>query len=70
MVSHDMRTPLNGIIGFQNLARDEPNLRSEMQSFLDDAHHASNHLLTVINNLLDTSQIKLGKLALQLKVAS
>ncbi len=68
MVSHDMRTPLNAIMGHLSLARDEAQLSEEGQEHLRGASDASQQLLAVINDLLDFSQIRSGKLALSPQV--
>ena len=64
MVSHDMRTPLNAVIGYLGLLQDTKQLPVESMGFITSAQHAAAHLLTVINDLLDFSQIRLGQLAL------
>ena len=64
MVSHDMRTPLNAVIGYLGLLRDNRQLNSETTGFVVNAQNAAAHLLTVINDLLDFSQIRLGQLTL------
>ena len=68
MVSHDMRTPLNAIMGHLSLARDEIHLSDEGREHLRGACDASQQLLAVINDLLDFSQIRSGKLALSPQV--
>jgi signal transduction histidine kinase/CheY-like chemotaxis protein len=64
MVSHDMRTPLNAVIGYLGLAQDSKSLPKESMGFIFSAQHAAAHLLSVINDLLDFSQIRLGQLTL------
>ena len=64
MVSHDMRTPLNAVIGYLGLVQDSKPLPKESMGFISSAQHAATHLLTVINDLLDFSQIRLGQLTL------
>ena len=64
MVSHDMRTPLNAVIGYLGLVQDSKPLPKESMGFISSAQHAAAHLLTVINDLLDFSQIRLGQLTL------
>jgi len=64
MVSHDMRTPLNAVIGYLGLVQDSKSLPKESMGFISSAQHAAAHLLTVINDLLDFSQIRLGQLTL------
>jgi signal transduction histidine kinase/CheY-like chemotaxis protein len=66
-VSHEMRTPLNAMMGYLGLLRTSDNLPSNLSNFVDGAQSASSHLLTVINDLLDFSQIQKGKLSLTLQ---
>lgn len=68
MVSHDMRTPLNAIMGYLSLIADEPELSPQGQKHTIGATDASTQLLAVINDLLDFSQIRIGKLALSPQV--
>ena len=68
MVSHDMRTPLNAVIGYLGLLHDNKKLSEESKDFVNSAQHAAAHLLTVINDLLDFSQIRLGQLTLHPQV--
>jgi len=66
-VSHEMRTPLNAMMGYLGLLRTSDNLPSTLSNFVDGAQSASAHLLAVINDLLDFSQIQKGKLILTLQ---
>ena len=68
MVSHDMRTPLNAVIGYLGLLHDNKKLSEESKDFVNSAQHAAAHLLAVINDLLDFSQIRLGQLTLHPQV--
>ena len=70
MVSHDMRTPLNAVIGYLGLLHDNKQLPNESKDFVHNAQHAAAHLLTVINDLLDFSQIRLGQLTLTPQVVN
>ena len=70
MVSHDMRTPLNAVIGYLGLLHDNKHSPQESMSFIESAQHAAAHLLTVINDLLDFSQIRLGQLTLNPQVVN
>lgn len=63
-MSHDIRTPMNAIVGFTTLA--EKNIEDK-ESIKDNLHKitlASNHLLTLINDILDISKVESGKLTL------
>ncbi|MFM7697566.1 MAG: sensor histidine kinase, partial [Limnohabitans sp.] len=70
MVSHDMRTPLNAVIGYLGLLNDHKPMGDESRGFVASAQHAAAHLLTVINDLLDFSQIRLGHLTLHPQVVN
>ena len=60
-MSHDIRTPMNAIIGFTNIAlKQEPN--PEVKTCLDKISDSSEHLLTLINDVLDISRIESGKI--------
>ena len=62
-VSHEMRTPLNGIMGMTQLLQRSA-LTAEQRAQLDIIHNSSDHLQTVIGDLLDLSRIEFGKLPL------
>lgn len=61
-VSHEMRTPLNVVFGFLNIIEKTDHLPVEVYEYVKNAKNASSHLLTVINDLLDFSQMQEGKL--------
>ena len=59
-MSHDIRTPMNAIIGFTNIAlKQQP--KPEIQNCLEKISDSSEHLLTLINDVLDISRIESGK---------
>jgi signal transduction histidine kinase len=63
-VSHELRTPLNSVIGFSELMSD-PNfgeLSTRQREFLSDIRDSGEHLLALINDILDLSKIEAGKL--------
>ncbi len=62
-MSHDIRTPMNAIIGFTNLASREKN-NPATEKFLNKISIASNHLLLLINEVLEMSRIESGKMVL------
>jgi signal transduction histidine kinase/ABC-type amino acid transport substrate-binding protein/ActR/RegA family two-component response regulator len=63
-MSHDLRTPLNGIIGYTALALQEPAL-AKKQEFLEKIQLSGNLLLDMVNDTLDLSRIESGKLVLE-----
>lgn len=65
-MSHEIRTPLNAIIGFlRELKR--AGVSGSQQEFLDYSYNASQHLLSIINNILDISKIESGEMLLENK---
>ncbi len=64
-MSHDMRTPMNGIIGMTRLALENPDDRQQVIESLNTIKLSSEHLLNLINNILDMSRIERGQLILQ-----
>ena len=64
-MSHDIRTPLNAIIGFNNIAAREINNPDKALESIKKAHDSSDILLSVINDILDMSRIESGKVELK-----
>jgi signal transduction histidine kinase len=66
-MSHELRTPLNSILGFSQLLQEQTaNLLSEKQTrYLTHIHNSGQHLLQLINDILDLSRVEAGKLLLQ-----
>ena len=60
-MSHELRTPLHPIIGFSQLVADSPNLTKDQQESLKVIHTSGNHLLSLINNILQISKAEAGK---------
>jgi len=63
-MSHDIRTPMNAIIGLTTIASRNTNDPAHVSDCLTKISTASNHLLTLINDILDISKIESGKLSL------
>jgi PAS domain S-box-containing protein len=66
-MSHELRTPLNAILGFSQLMSQGPNLSSEEQENLGIIRRSGEHLLTLINQVLDLSKIEAERLTLNAK---
>ena len=63
-MSHDIRTPMNAIMGFTNLARKRSDDRSYVEECLKKVASSSEHLLSLLNDVLDMSRIENGKITL------
>ncbi|MUH01793.1 AAA family ATPase [Scytonema sp. UIC 10036] len=63
-MSHELRTPLNVILGFSNLMRSNSNLSAEEQENLSIINSNGEHLLNLINQVLDLSKIESGRMTL------
>ena len=66
-MSHELRTPLNAIIGFTEVVIDQHfgELNETQQEYLHDSLLSSNHLLAIINDILDLSKVEAGKMELE-----
>ncbi|MDE6020897.1 MAG: response regulator, partial [Ruminococcus sp.] len=69
-MSHDIRTPMNAIIGFTSLAVTHIDNKSQVQDYLGKIMTSSNHLLSLINDVLDMSRIESGKVKIEEKEVS
>ena len=69
-MSHDIRTPMNAVIGFSTLLSREPDNAVKVREYTRKIGVASNHLLGLINDILDISKIESGKLTLRESVFS
>ena len=63
-MSHDIRTPMNAIIGYTNLARGESDA-DVIQGYLEKINGSSQHLLALINDILEMSRIESGRIELE-----
>jgi PAS domain S-box-containing protein len=69
-MSHELRTPLNAILGFSELLSDDATGRFDeatRRRFLDQIHSGGEHLLQLINDILDLSKVEAGQMELQLQ---
>ncbi len=66
-MSHELRTPLNHILGFTELVANQQcgELNPEQEEYLQDVLQSGQHLLALINDILDLSKVEAGKLALE-----
>jgi signal transduction histidine kinase len=67
-MSHELRTPLNAIIGFSEVLVEQMfgDLNAKQMEYLQDIHSSGQHLLTLINDVLDLSKIEAGRMELEL----
>ena len=64
-MSHDIRTPMNAIIGFTTLSIANVTNTEKVKDYLAKILSSSNHLLSLINDVLDMSRIESGKIHLE-----
>ena len=64
-MSHDIRTPMNAIIGFTGLAAKHIDQKDQVETYLDKIKTSGSHLLNLINDILDMSYIESGKIQLE-----
>jgi PAS domain S-box-containing protein len=64
-MSHELRTPLNAVLGFSRLLKSGPDVMPRQQEALDIIVRSGEHLLNLINNVLDMAKIESGKVVLE-----
>ena len=64
-MSHELRTPLNAVIGFSQLMEKDPALAELQRRHVEIINHSGNHLLTLINDVLELSKIESGKIEMR-----
>jgi PAS domain S-box-containing protein len=64
-MSHELRTPLNAILGFSHMMQHDPSLNASQQETLNIINNSGEHLLRVINDVLEIAKIEAGKLQLE-----
>ncbi|HUG76055.1 MAG TPA: PAS domain-containing protein [Burkholderiales bacterium] len=67
-MSHELRTPLNAIIGFSEVLKERMfgELNAKQSEYVGDIHESGQHLLSLINDILDLSKIEAGRMELEL----
>jgi signal transduction histidine kinase/DNA-binding response OmpR family regulator len=63
-MSHEIRTPMNAILGFSQLMLRDPNITSQQGQYLGTINRSGEHLLALINDILEMSKIEAGRTAL------
>ncbi|GCL35262.1 multi-sensor hybrid histidine kinase [Sphaerospermopsis reniformis] len=66
-MSHELRTPLNAIIGFSQLLEKDASLQAEQRDFINTINQSAEHLLSLIDDVLEMSKIEAGKVFLNEK---
>ena len=64
-MSHEIRTPMNAIIGLNNIAANDPETTDKIREYLDKIGSSAEHLLYLINDILDMSRIESGRMTIK-----
>ena len=64
-VSHEIRTPMNAIIGLNNIAMNDPTASDKVKEYLEQIGASSQHLLEIINDILDMGRIESGRMTIR-----
>ena len=64
-MSHEIRTPMNAIIGLNNIAANDPTASGEVKEYLEKIGDSAQHLLGIINDILDMSRIESGRMTVK-----
>ena len=64
-MSHEIRTPMNAIIGLNNIALHDPEISEKTRNYLEKIGSSAQHLLQLINDILDMSRIESGRMTLK-----
>ncbi len=64
-MSHEIRTPMNAIIGLNNIAMNDPTASDKVKEYLEKSGTSAQHLLGIINDILDMSRIESGRMVLK-----
>ena len=64
-MSHEIRTPMNAIIGLNDIALNDPEISEKTRDYLKKIGGSANHLLSLINDILDMSRIESGRMVLK-----
>ena len=64
-MSHEIRTPMNAIIGLDNIAINDPDISPKTREYLEKIGASAEHLLNLINDILDMSRIESGRLTIK-----
>lgn len=66
-MSHELRTPMNAVLGFSQLLLSDPEVSGDLRDAVTEIHGAGQHLLDLINEILDLAKIEAGKMTVALE---